>query len=76
MELKNLPYSLCFSGFDLKNKRKTLYFNEFERFSVFAPFCDLKRILGRIWGERDPVKNMILQDRLPMTDNMVKVDFA
>ena len=76
VELKNLPYCLCFSGFDLKNKRKTLYFSEFERFSVFAPFCSQKWILGRIWGERNPAKNMILQDHLPMTEYMKKADFA
>ena len=52
-----------------------MHFNEFERFAVFTPFCSQKWILGRIWGERNPAKNMILQDHLPMTDNTVKVDF-
>lgn len=65
-----------FFGVSSQNQRKTLHFNEFERFAVFTPFCSQKWILGRIWGERNPAKNMILQDHLPMTDNMVKVDFA
>ena len=65
-----------FFGVSSQKSAKNLAFQRVQRFSVVAPFCSQKWILGRIWGERNPAKNMILQDHLPMTEYMKKVDFA
>ena len=45
-------------------------------FFVFDLILSQKMNLGRIWGERNLAKNMILQDHLPMTEYMKKVDYA